>query len=120
MTRIRPLGIRQQLSAAMVALAVLSVAVAGLLIHRAADREVEDCGRRDLQQTADRLAIGGAIQDTEAGGWPAPHVREPVLPERGDDHGVVLLDARGPEVHGSLHEVPPDRRRAPVVLDSAE
>ena len=34
--RRRPLGMRVQLAAAMVALAVLSVAVAGLLIHRAA------------------------------------------------------------------------------------
>jgi two-component system, OmpR family, sensor histidine kinase BaeS len=117
MTRIRPLGIRQQLSAAMVALAVLSVAVAGLLIHRAADREVEDFGRRDLQQTADRLAIGGAIQYEEAGGWSAPHIRELVLPERVEDHVVVLLDERGRALTGSTEDLPPDSRRAPVIVD---
>ena len=68
----RPLGMRVQLAAAMVALAVLSVAVAGLLIHRAADREVADFGRRDLQQTANRLAIEASIRYEETGAWTKP------------------------------------------------
>src|SRR4051812_49992666 len=75
MTR-RPPAMRVQLAAAMVALAVLSVAVAGLLIHRAADREVAEFGRRDLQQTANRIALSAAFAYTDAGGRTRPRLAE--------------------------------------------
>ncbi|HWT26178.1 MAG TPA: HAMP domain-containing sensor histidine kinase [Solirubrobacteraceae bacterium] len=116
MSRIRPLGIRQQVAAAMVALAVLSVTVSGLLIHRAADREVESFGRRDLQQTANRLAIAASLRHHEAGGWSRPHVRALIEPERAEDHVVVLLNERGRVLYGDVDEVPPDSRRAPVFV----
>src|SRR4051812_17801960 len=112
MTR-RPPAMRVQLAAAMVALAVLSVAVAGLLIHRAADREVADFGRRDLQQSANRLAIEASIRYREVGGWTSRMVSDLIAPERAEDHVVVLLDAGGSELLSGV-QIQPDSRRAPV------
>jgi len=115
--RLRPIPMRAQLAAAMVALAVLSVAVAGLLIHRAADREVADFGRRDLQQTANRLAIEAGIRYQESGAWTAHLVADLIAPERAEDHVVVLLNAVGKELLGSARHVAPDSRRAPITAD---
>ena len=115
--RRRPLGMRVQLAAAMVALAVLSVAVAGLLIHRAADREVADFGRRDLQQTANRLAVEAGIRYREAGAWTARVVSDLITPETAEDHVVVLRDATGGELPGSARNIQPDSRSAAVTVD---
>src|SRR4051794_26736936 len=111
----RPPAMRMQLAAAMVALAVLSVAVAGLLIHRAADREVADFGRRDLQQTANRIALSAAFAYTDAGGWTRRRLQQIIAAETAEDHVVVLLDARGRELSAAGAEPAPDSRRAPIV-----
>ena len=115
--RHRALRMRVQLAAAMVALAVLSVAVAGLLIHRAADREVADFGRRDLQQTANRLAVEAGIRYREAGAWTARVVSDLITPETAEDHVVVLRDATGRELPGSARNIQPDSRSAAVTVD---
>jgi two-component system, OmpR family, sensor histidine kinase BaeS len=116
-SRIRPLGMRMQLAAAMVALAVLTVAVAGLLIHRAADREVATFGREDLQQTAKRLAYAASLSYAQANAWTASRVRQLIAPEAVEGHVVVLLDKTGGELLGSAARIPPDSQRAPVVVD---
>jgi two-component system sensor histidine kinase BaeS len=111
----RPVGVRLQLAAAMVALAVISVAVAGLLIHRAADVEIRDFGRRDLQQTANRIAVTAAFAYDDSGGWTGRRVAELIEAERAEDHAVVLLDERGRPMPGSAPAIPPNSRRAPVL-----
>jgi hypothetical protein len=108
---------RMQLAAAMVALAVLTVAVAGLLIHRAADREVASFGRQDLQQTANRLAISAGLGYAEANAWTTREIRRLIAPEVAEDHVIVLLDETGGELLGSAGRIPRNSQRSPVVVD---
>jgi two-component system, OmpR family, sensor histidine kinase BaeS len=111
----RPLAMRMQLAAAMVALAALSVAVAGLLIHRGADREVADFGRRDLQQTANRIALTAAFGYAETGRWVPRRLEQIVAAETAEDHVVVLLDANGRSLAASAGTPAPDSRRALIM-----
>jgi signal transduction histidine kinase len=111
----RALGVRPQIAIAMVALAVLSVAVAWLLIHRAADDELRDFGRQDLQQSANRLAASAALEYEEAGRWTEQFLRDVRTAEAEEGHVVVLLDGRDRPLRGSAPMSPPDSRRATVV-----
>jgi two-component system sensor histidine kinase BaeS len=108
------MGIRTQLGIAMVTLAVLSIAFAGLLIHRTASGRLEAFGRSDLQQTADRLAVLAGFAFEEGRGWPRHRVEELARAEAVEGHAIVLTDLDGTPAPGSPTLVPPDSRRAAV------
>src|SRR4051794_41133442 len=78
----RPTALRTMVGLALVGLALASVALAGLLVQGAADRELRDFGRRDLQHTADRLAASARFAYVDADGWSPRRVRELALAER--------------------------------------
>jgi len=113
----RPPALRTQVGVALVGLALASVALAGLLVQGAADRELRDFGRRDLQQTADRLAASARFAYVDADGWSPRRVRELALAERAEEHAVVVLDAHRRAVPGSSARIPGAHRRAAVVVD---
>jgi len=96
--------------------AVLSFALAGTLMHTAADHQVQEFGRRDLQQTADRLAVSAALSYADANRWSVRGVRRLLLAERKEDHVVVMLDASRRPVGGSRARIPAVTRRAAVVV----
>jgi two-component system, OmpR family, sensor histidine kinase BaeS len=101
---------------AMVALAVVSVALAGLLMHTAADDELRTFGRKDQEQITQRLAITAAHEYEDEGRWSREFLRELQAQERPEDHAFVLLDARGEPVPGSETAVPNDSVRVPVMV----
>ena len=117
MNRIRPLGVRMHIGLAMVALAVVSVALAGLLMHGAADDELRTFGRQDLRQTVQRLALTAQFEYEEAGRWSPDFVRDMQAQEQFEDHAVVLLDVGGHALAGSAQVVPDNSVRLPVVAD---
>ena len=109
-----PPSLRAQICAMVVVQAALSFALAGTLMHTSADRQVEEFGRRDLQQTADRLAVSLALGYADANGWSVRPVRRLLLAERKEDHMVVIRDGRGRRVGGSPAGIPRVQRRAAV------
>jgi hypothetical protein len=101
--------VRARLLAAMVAIALLSVALTGLLLTRAADSELRDFSRRDLRFSAANAAEMAAAVYVEGGGWSvrSAHAVREVARSRGDT--VALLGLDGRPLAGTL---PPDRGRA--------
>jgi two-component system sensor histidine kinase BaeS len=88
--------VRAHLLAAMVGIALLSVALTGGLLTRAADSELRDFSRRDLRFSAANAAEMAAAVYIEAGGWTARSVRAigSVARSRGDSVVVLGLDGR--------------------------
>ena len=72
MTRVRPLGVRVHLVAAMTLIALASVVVAAVIINRAVDTELHDFAQRDLRFSATNSADMAASAYLEAGGWSGP------------------------------------------------
>jgi two-component system sensor histidine kinase BaeS len=114
MKLVRPLGVRMHIGLAMVALAIVSVALAGLLMHSAADDELRSFGREDLEQTVRRLALTAQLEYEETGRWSPDFVRDLQAQESFEDHAVMLLDVGGLPVPGSVRKAPDDSRRLPV------
>jgi signal transduction histidine kinase len=113
----KPPALRSQVGVALVALAVVSVALAGASVRGASDRELGEFGRRDLQQTADRLAVSAGFAYTAANGFLPRRLRELLVAERAEGHAVAVLDVRRRPVRSSATRIPREHRRAAVVVD---
>jgi two-component system sensor histidine kinase BaeS len=112
----RPLGVRAHLLAAMVALALTSVAATALLINRTVDIELARFAERDLQLAADDAAVTAAAARREAGGWTQRSVRalRTVARSRGDTIALVGVDGR--PVDGSPSVARSQAARAAVIV----
>jgi signal transduction histidine kinase len=97
----RRLGVRAQLVAAMVFLAIASVAVSAAVINRAVDTELADFSQRDLRVAAANASEMAASVYLEAGGWTERSVMavRAIAEARGDQ--VLVLGADGRPVVGS-------------------
>ena len=69
MIRRRPLGVRVYLVAAMMLLAIVSVAVSAVVINRGVDTELREFSQRDLRFSATNAAEMAASAYLEVGGW---------------------------------------------------
>ncbi len=113
----RPLGVRVHLLVAMVAIALTSVAVSGVLITRSVEREMDDFARRDLRFSALTAAEMASAVYLEAGHWSAPavHALDTVARTHGD--AFRLLDADGTPVAGpAAHPAAVGEVREPVIV----
>ena len=92
---------RAHLLAAMVVLALTSVAVTAVVINRAVDAELRDFSRRDLHFSAVNAAEMAAAAYLEADGWSARAVRalRTIARARGD--AIAVVDGDGRAVPGS-------------------
>jgi two-component system sensor histidine kinase BaeS len=112
----RPLGFSAQLWLALVAQALLTLAITGLLIHQATGRQLRDFGRTDLQQTAQRVAaLAGSVYGAE-NRWSPRRLEELLRPERVEDHAIVIVDPAQRPIIGDPERLPPDTRSAGVVV----
>jgi two-component system sensor histidine kinase BaeS len=112
--RRRPLGVRVHVIGAAVALALTSVAVTGLLVHRAVDREVAAFGQENLRQAARQTAGAAAAVHHETHGLPAYWVAQVVRDAALDDRVTVL---RGPDdqaLPGSPRQAAPNSVSVPI------
>src|SRR5215218_4349945 len=107
---LKPPALRSQVGVALVALAVVSVALAGASVRGASDRELGEFGRRDLQQTADRLAVSAGFAYTAANGFLPRRLRELLVAERAEGHAVAVLDVRRRPVRSSATRIPREHR----------
>ena len=122
MIRRRPLGVRVYLVAAMMLLAIVSVAVSAVVINRGVDTELREFSQRDLRFSATNAAEMAASAYLEVGGWserPVLALRA-VAAEHGDE--VVVLGERGRPVMGSPATATDwaDGERAPIVVDGRQ
>jgi signal transduction histidine kinase len=118
--RRRPLGVRVHLVAAMMLLAIVSVAVSAFVINRGVDTELREFSQRDLRFSATNAAEMAASAYLEVGGWserPVLALRA-VAAQHGDE--VVVLDERGGPVLGSPATDSADGERAPVVVEGRQ
>ncbi|MEA2322165.1 MAG: two-component system, OmpR family, sensor histidine kinase BaeS [Solirubrobacteraceae bacterium] len=101
---------------AMVAIALTSVAVTGLLFARAVDSELTDFSARDLRFSAANAAEMAAAVYLEAGGWSERSVRalRTVAHARGDE--VAFLGPHERPVPGSPAPAAPGGVRAAVLV----
>ena len=67
----RPVGVRAQIVAAMVVLALASVALTAAEVNRAVDVELRDLSHRELRISAANAAETAAAGYLEDGGWSA-------------------------------------------------
>ena len=122
MIRRRPLGVRVYLVAAMMLLAIVSVAVSAVVINRGVDTELREFSQRDLRFSATNAAEMAASAYLEVGGWserPVLALRA-VAAEHGDE--VVVLGEQGRPVMGSPATATDwaDGERAPIVVDGRQ
>jgi len=120
--RVRPLGVRVHLVAAMMLIALASVVVAAVIINRAVDTELRDFAQRDLRFSATNAADMAASAYLEAGGWserPVIALRE-IAEGRGDE--VVVLGGDGRPVVGSPASATDwaAGERAPIVVEGRQ
>jgi len=101
----------------MVAVALTSVGLTGVLVVRAVGSEVGELARRDLRLSAAGVSEMAATVYIEAGGWSARSIRamRHVARSRGDE--VAVLGADGSPLPGSPAPDGDDGVRAPVVVD---
>jgi two-component system, OmpR family, sensor histidine kinase BaeS len=114
----RLLGVRAHLLAAMMLLALASVAISAAIINRAVDSELRDFSKRDLRFSATNAAELAASAYLEAGGWSARPVNALRAIARGRGDAVVVLGADRRPVVGSPASALDwaDGERAPVVV----
>ena len=112
----RPFGVRVHLVGAAVALAVVSVAVTGVFAQHAVDRELGAFAKRDLQQAAARVAAHAAFGYRREGGWTRAWVVQLARVERSEKRELVVEDAAGRVLPGSVPAVPPNSEAADVVV----
>jgi signal transduction histidine kinase len=120
--RRRPVGVRVHLVAAMMLLAIVSVAVSAVVINRGVDMELHEFSQRDLRLSAKNAAAMASSAYLEVGGWAARPVLalRAVAAEHGDD--VVVLDDQGRPIMGSPSTATDwaGGERAPVVVDGRQ
>ena len=112
----RPFGVRVHLVGAAVALAVVSVAVTGVFAQHAVDRELGAFAKRDLPQAAARVAAHAAFGYRREGGWTRAWVVQLARVERSEKRELVVEDAAGRVLPGSVPAVPPNSEAADVVV----
>jgi two-component system sensor histidine kinase BaeS len=114
----RPFGVRVYLVGAAIAIAITSVAVTGLLIHRGVDRELRDFGRSDVEQAASRTAELAAFEYRKEGGWNPATVRYLVRDQKKfKSHVLVLLGPDGQPLPGSPAHQAQESVQRPIVVD---
>jgi len=117
MTLRRPWGIRTQLVAVTVGIAVTAVLIATLSSAIAVDSAVERFGRMDLQLSAEHTAaVAGFFYGRDGRRWTPGAVREIARLESVEGHIVVVRDRRGHVVPGSAAQQAPQRALAPVIV----
>jgi len=101
---------------AAVALAVVSVAVTGVLAQHAVDRELVAFEKRDLEQAAARIATHAAFGYQREGGWTRAWVSQLVKGERIEHGTVTIEDASGRVLPGSAPNAPRGGETADVLV----
>jgi two-component system sensor histidine kinase BaeS len=109
-------GVRAHLLAAMVLLALASVAVTAALVNRAVDSELRDYSERDLRISADNAADTAAAVYLEDGGWSERSVIAMRTVLRVHGERIVVLGADGRPAPGSPLPLAPHGERAPVMV----
>jgi signal transduction histidine kinase len=112
----RPLGVRVHLLAAMVALALASVAVTAVVVNRAVDSELSDFSHRDLRITAVNAAETAAAVYLEDGGWSERSVVAMRTVLRAHGESIVVLGSNGRPVPGSPASIYAGGEHAAVVV----
>jgi two-component system sensor histidine kinase BaeS len=112
----RPLGVRTQLLAAMILLAIASVAVTAVLINRAVDSELRDFSHRDLRISAVNAADSAAAMYLEDGGWSERSVRALRTIAHAHGEAIAVLGYGGRPVPGSPGPIAAKGVRSAVVV----
>jgi two-component system sensor histidine kinase BaeS len=112
----RPLSMRLHVIAAMMALALGTVAFTGLATRRGVDGELATLGQRELQASAAGLATAAAIGYDGTGGWSEPWVRRLLRTAPRDAGRLAVMGADGRPVAGSPAAPARAGARAPVTV----
>ena len=113
----RALGVRARFVIVLVAFAAAAIAMVTLLCGLEADRTMARFGRADLAMTARQTAaVAGALYRRD-GGWSDATVRDLEQLAAIEGHSLVLRDATGRTLPGSVRQQAPERSVAPVVVD---
>ncbi|HWT24948.1 MAG TPA: anti-sigma factor antagonist [Solirubrobacteraceae bacterium] len=110
----RPVGVRTHLAAAAVALAVTSVAGAGVFTHAAVDDELAKFAQRDLAQEATQVATHAQFGYAQAGGWTSELVESLVRAESLENRTLVIRGPDGRPLPGSPRDPARDGAEAEV------
>jgi two-component system, OmpR family, sensor histidine kinase BaeS len=112
----RPIGVRTQLLAAMVVLAVASVALTAAQVNAAVDVELRELSQRELRVSAVNAAETAAAGYLDDDGWSARSVRALRIVSSAHDEAIAVLGTDGRPVPGSPPQAAGRGERENVVV----